>query len=124
MLGIIDRAIQANGIDAPMEEIPQYTEGYQLPLIEQLDLKAVGITSIIWASGYRFDYSFVHLPVVDEAGFPVQNRGATQYPGLYFLGMPWLYKFKSGLLLGVGEDAQFTAQQIEQERTSRGQKIV
>jgi putative flavoprotein involved in K+ transport len=116
----IDRYIQANGMDAPAEEVPQYTDGYQVPPIEQLDLKAAGITSIVWASGFRFDYSIVHLPVVDEAGFPVQNRGATQYPGLYFVGMPWLYKFKSGLLMGVGEDAQFTAQQIAQDKTPRG----
>ena len=96
----MDRYIQGNAIDAPAEQVPQYTDGYEVPLIEQLDLKAAGITSIIWATGFQFDYSIVHLPVVDEAGFPVQNRGATRFPGLYFLGMPWLYKFEVGLANG------------------------
>ncbi|MDD5370457.1 MAG: NAD(P)-binding domain-containing protein [Anaerolineaceae bacterium] len=121
MIASIDRAIQAHGIDAPAEEVPQYTDGYQVPPIEQLDLKAAGISTLLWACGFRFDYSIVHLPVVDEAGFPIQNHGITRYPGLYFVGLPWLYKFKSGLLMGVGEDAQFIAQQIASARTVAGQ---
>jgi putative flavoprotein involved in K+ transport len=54
----------------------------------------------------------VKLPVFDEDGYPVQRRGVTAYPGLYFLGLHWLYQFKSGLLLGVGEDAAFIASEI------------
>jgi len=45
-------------------------------------------------------------------GYPVGKRGVTQYPGLYFIGMPWLYKWKSGLLFGVGDDAAFVASTI------------
>ena len=75
--------------------------------IGELDLQAAGITTIIWASGYSFDFSLVHLPVFDPDGFPIQERGVTAYPGVYFVGLPWLYQQKSGLLLGVGEDAEF-----------------
>jgi putative flavoprotein involved in K+ transport len=74
-----------------------------------LDLKAAGITTVIWATGYGFDYRWVHLPVFDDYGFPVQQRGVTRFPGLYFLGMNYLYNRKSGILLGVGEDAAHIA---------------
>ena len=59
--------------------------------------------------GYTFDYNLVQAPVVDEDGFPIQKRGVTAFPGLFFVGMPWLYKMKSGHLSGVGEDAEYLA---------------
>ena len=62
--------------------------------------------------GYQFDYSLVKLPVCAADGFPVQERGVTAYPGVFFIGLPWLYKMKSGLLLGVGEDAAYIATRI------------
>ena len=77
-----------------------------------MDLKAAGITTVIWAIGYGFDYRWIHLPVCDEYGFPVQQRGVTRFPGLYFLGMNFLYNRKSGILLGVGEDATHIATAI------------
>lgn len=65
-----------------------------------------GIRTIIWAMGYTADYSLVKLPVVDEDGFPIQQRGAAYHPGLYFVGTTWLNKRKSPILLGVNEDAE------------------
>ena len=65
------------------------------------------------AMGYAFDFGLVKLPVTDGNGYPVGPRGITGYPGLYFVGLPWLSKLKSGLLLGVGEDAAFIADAIE-----------
>ena len=67
---------------------------------------------MIWANGYSFDYSWVHLPVLDDGGFPIQRRGVTHFPGLYFVGMNLLHKRKSGILLGVGEDAAHIAADI------------
>jgi putative flavoprotein involved in K+ transport len=60
---------------------------------------------VIWATGYKFDFGLVKLPVLDADGFPIQKRGITDYPGLYFAGMPWLHKAHSGLLFGFGDDA-------------------
>jgi putative flavoprotein involved in K+ transport len=77
-----------------------------------VDLRAAGITSVIWANGYGFDYSWVHLPVLDTWGYPTQQRGVTKSPGLYFLGMNMLHSPKSGILLGVGEDAAHVASEI------------
>jgi putative flavoprotein involved in K+ transport len=87
-------------------------DGYDARVITELDLKAAGITSVIWAVGYQYDYSLVKLPVLDQDGYPRQVRGCTEYPGLYFVGMMWLHTLKSGTLLGVGEDAAFIASDI------------
>jgi putative flavoprotein involved in K+ transport len=54
----------------------------------------------------------VRLPVFDASGYPLQQRGVTIYPGLYFVGLPWLHKAKSGLLFGVSDDATHIAFQI------------
>jgi putative flavoprotein involved in K+ transport len=80
-----------------------------------LDLQSAGISTIIWASGFKLDFSWVQLPVFDQTGYPVHQRGVTALPGLYFLGLNWLYKRKSALLYGVGEDAAFIASAISQK---------
>ena len=112
VLKMIDGYIQANGLDAPLEEVPQLRDGYEQPIIEELDLKAAGINTVIWAMGYTFDYSLVKLPVRDEDGFPIQVSGVSNYAGLYFVGMPWMPSEKSGFLLGVGEAAEHIASNI------------
>ena len=80
--------------------------------ITELDLNATGVSTVIWATGYTFDFSLVKLPVVDSDGYPIQKRGVTRYPGLYFLGLPWLYNRRSGILFGVGDDAAYLAAHI------------
>jgi putative flavoprotein involved in K+ transport len=108
----IDNYIEKHQLDLPLETLPQLRDGYQASHIEQLDLRAAGISTIIWAIGYTSDFSIVKLPVLDCDGFPIQQRGVTQFPGLYFVGLPWLYKQKSGLLSGVGDDAAYLASTI------------
>ena len=107
IIAMIDQYIEKHGINAPQEDLPKHQDGYVLEEITELDLQAAGIRTVIWAMGFKFDYSLVKLPVTDEDGYPVQQRGVTQFPGLYFIGMSWLYKHKSPLLMGVGEDAQY-----------------
>jgi putative flavoprotein involved in K+ transport len=109
---MIDRFIEKNGISAPPESLPKYRDGYAVEEITELDLKDAGINTILWAIGYDFDYSLIKLPVTDEDGYPIQQRGVTAYPGLYFVGLSWLHKRKSPLLMGVGEDADFIASHI------------
>jgi putative flavoprotein involved in K+ transport len=101
----IDEFIEKNHIDAPPETLPDLDDGYRVTQITDLDLHAAGITSIIWAVGYSFDYSMIDLPVQDADNFPRQKRGITEFPGLYFVGMPWLHNHASGILFGVGQDA-------------------
>lgn len=80
--------------------------------VQEIDLHASQIQSVVWATGYVLDFRWIELPVFDARGEPVQDRGATSAPGIYFLGLPWMYKVKSSFLYGVGEDAQFLAERI------------
>lgn len=112
LVKMLDEFILKSGIEAPEESLPQLQDGYAVEEVAELELKAAGIGSVIWASGYDFDFNLVKLPVTDGDGYPLQLRGVTQYPGLYFIGLPWLYKYKSGLLAGVAEDAQYVAERI------------
>ncbi len=103
------------------EKLPKLRDGYDAEVITELDLKAANITSIIWANGYNYDFSLVKAPVLDDNGYPIQQRGVTQSPGLYFLGLPWFVK--STLLLGVGDDAAHIASAImakDQQRLGGG----
>jgi putative flavoprotein involved in K+ transport len=109
---MIDGYIQAKGLDLPPEDLPQLRDGYEQPIIEELDLKAADINTIIWATGYNFDYGLVKLPVLDQNGIPIQTRGVTGHPGLYFVGMPFMPSLKTGTLAGVGEAARHVASSI------------
>jgi putative flavoprotein involved in K+ transport len=108
----IDGYIQKNGLDAPEDELPHLQDGYSVEPVTELDLASAGISAVVWAIGYTFDYSLVKLPVTTEDGYPIQQRGVTRYAGLYFIGLPWLYKLKSGFIFGVGEDAAYIAEHI------------
>ncbi len=109
---IADEYIAKNGPDVLEERLPELRDGYAAEVIRELDLAAAGIKTVIWAVGYRFDFSLVRLPILDGDGYPLQQRGITRYPGLYFVGLPWLTNQKSGLLLGVGDDAAHIAADI------------
>jgi putative flavoprotein involved in K+ transport len=82
------------------------------------DLNAAGVTTVIWCTGYRYEFDWVRLPIFDEQYQPVQNRGVTSCPGAYFVGLHWMHKYTSGTLFGVGEDAAYIAQHIT-SRSSR-----
>lgn len=112
LLQRIDGYIRFAGLEAPDETVPELKDGYETPERSELDLKSAGVTTLIWAMGYDFDFSMVKIPLVDQTGFPLSQNGETSSRGLYFSGMPWLPGQKSGLLLGVGEQAHFVARKI------------
>jgi putative flavoprotein involved in K+ transport len=76
---------------------------------QKLGLREAKISTVIWATGHRFDFGWVHLPIFDSIGAPIQKRGVTSCQGVYFLGLHWMHTFKSGLLSFVGEDAAYLA---------------
>lgn len=113
----VDSFITKSGLSVPEEmfsdeETPDPEEVVR-PLLE-LDLKTAGISSIIWATGFRYDFDWVKLPIFDDMGEPVHRRGVTNLPGLFFLGIRWLYKRKSHFMLKAGpaEDAAYIAKMI------------
>lgn len=79
---------------------------------QALRLRDAEIGSIVWATGYTLDFGWLKVPVLDEGGAPVQRRGVTAVPGLYFLGLAWLSKRTSSFICGVGHDAAWLAEQI------------
>ena len=81
-----------------------------------LDLAREGVTTVIWTTGFRPDYGWVHLDVVDGMGFPVQTDGRSDVPGLYFMGVHFQRKAQSAVLYGVGEDAEVVVQHIAEDR--------
>lgn len=82
----------------------------------ELDREEDGISTVIWTTGFRPDYGWVHFPVFDDMGFPIQKDGASAVPGLYFMGTHFLRKARSATLYGVREDAEVVARQIVERR--------
>lgn len=117
---MIEGYIEKMGINVPQRDESDGDEyagkdGYAQAEILELDLRREGIGTVVWAAGFRFDYSFVHLPVFDEAGYPMQQRGITRYPGLYFMGVHYQHTLSSDWFLGVGRDAKHVAGTITRE---------
>ena len=77
-----------------------------------LYLASEGISSVIWATGFRYDYSWIEADVTDEVDYPVTERGETTAAGLYFLGLNFLHTRKSGIVYGVSADAEHVADRI------------
>lgn len=107
----IDRWIAARGIDAP-EEAPFEKIWRPEEEITEIDLEGEGITSILWAIGFRPDYSWLEVDCLDAAGRPAFDRGVTAAPGVYFIGLGWLNTWGSGRFLAIDEDARYLAGRI------------
>ena len=112
----VDAHVAALGLPAPEETPPVLRDGFDQKILTELDLNAAGITNVIRATGYIFDFSLVKVPVTDADGFPVQTRRVTAFPGLFFVGLPWLHTAKSGLIYGLAEDARYIADHIAERR--------
>jgi putative flavoprotein involved in K+ transport len=85
--------------------------------IHELDLGAAGVTSIIWATGFAFDYGWMQVDAFDEKGKPLHQRGVSTEPGIYFLGLPWQSRRGSSFIWGVWHDAKYLADQIAIQRS-------
>ena len=114
---MVDAFVERNCIDAPAptdEELDgEPPEGdWSVPHRTAINLGQEDINTIVWATGFSYDFSWIDFPVRDEMGYPVTDRGATSVPGLYFMGLNWMVKRKSGLLYGVGDDARHVAGHI------------
>jgi putative flavoprotein involved in K+ transport len=111
----IDQYIEQHAIDAPPGERyqPVWTPEQAC---DELDLEQEGITSIIWCIGFSPDFTWLEAPVFNGRGHPAHQRGVTAQPGLYFLGLPWLYTWGSGRFSGVAKDAQFLVDRISASR--------
>jgi putative flavoprotein involved in K+ transport len=100
---LIERYIDLAGVDVPPDD--RQPVRFEPPEIEELDLEAAGIGTILWTTGYRPDFGWMGLPILDEWGFPKQRRGVADVPGLYFLGLSWQHTQASATLVGPMLDA-------------------
>ncbi len=113
----VDAHIAATHGDAPMPT-DQEMVGEPLPgrpiqhEFTHLDFAERNIRTVIWATGFGFNFSWIAFPVCDSAGYPATRMGVTSVPGLYFMGLNWMSKRKSGILFGVAEDAARLARRI------------
>jgi len=114
-LEMADEYARNRGLDLPEE--PAARAILPSPLcvtdpIRRLDLRAEGINTIIWATGYGVDFGWIDIPVFDRHGAPVQRGGVTAVSGLHFLGLQWMSRMASSFMSGVGDDAAFLADHI------------
>lgn len=105
----IDRWILEQGLDAPHEDRyrPLWRPARSGP--STIDLDGDDVRTIIWATGFSSDWSWVHLPAFDGTGYPTHHRGVTTVPGLYVLGLPWQHTWGSGRFAGINRDAEHVA---------------
>jgi putative flavoprotein involved in K+ transport len=121
-LSVLDEAdayVVRNGLDFPAEpearKVGPDPQCVSNPVL-QLNLAESGITSIIWATGFALDFSWLKVDAFDEAGKPKHQRGVSAEPGIYFLGLPWLSRRGSSFIWGVWHDAKYLADQISIQR--------
>ena len=120
LLDAADAYVARNGLDLPKEPearnlLPD-PECVADPVLE-LDLAEAGIATILWATGYAVDYSWLNVNVFDENGRPQHQRGVSTEPGVYFLGLPWLSHRGSSFIWGVWHDARYIAGHIATQRS-------
>lgn len=122
LMALLDEAdayVARNGLDLPEEpaarRIGPDPDCVTNPILE-LDLTEAGISSIIWATGFAVDYSWLKVDAFDEQGRPRHQRGVSTEPGIYFLGLPWQSRRGSSFIWGVWHDAKHVADRISTQR--------
>jgi len=119
LLDAADAYIERNGLDLPEEPEARNTlsdpECVSNSILE-LNLAEAGITSIVWATGFTVDYSWLNVNAFDENGKPQHQRGVSTEPGVYFVGLPWLSRRGSTFIWGVWHDAKHIADHIATQR--------
>ena len=106
----VDDFVARRGIAcAPPDDDPPPPGPWVQQAPRQLQLDRTGIRSVLWATGYRRDFSWIDADVFDATGEPVQRRGVTAADGLFFLGLRWMYRRGSDTIHGVGADAEHLA---------------
>ena len=113
---LIDDYITENNLSAPPAHYDEAdiadVEASCASNITSLDLKENNIKTIIWSTGFDHDHSYIKLPVFDEKGKLIHKDGIPEFPGLYFLGYPWLRTRKSPILFGIIEDVKFVVDKL------------
>jgi putative flavoprotein involved in K+ transport len=116
----VDEYIARYGIEAAVPTDVELaggppSDGWAAPGFDRLDLASAGINTVIWATGFAFDFTWIEFPVLDGTGYPITRRGETVVPGLWFVGLNWMYKRKSGIIYGVRDDAAYLVDRLARQ---------
>ena len=102
----------------PLQEDPADAPDSQAECVSpltRLSLPEAKVSTVIWATGFTGDFTWIHLPVLDPEGNPIHQQGISPIRGLYFIGFPWLISRKSGIIYGIGQDAESIARAIAKQ---------
>jgi len=109
----IDQYIERNGLRVdPSDARLQGVDGSVRKDITTLDVAQAGISSIVWATGFRCEFDWIRSPSIAPGCDPVHVRGVSTQPGLFFLGLRWLHTRRSNFIDGAGADAAYVKDQI------------
>lgn len=121
-LSVLDEAdayVEQNGLDLPEEPEARIIDADPACLtdpVRELNLEEAGISTIIWATGFSVDYSWLDVDTFDDKGRPIHQRGVSSEPGIFFLGLPWQSRRGSSFIWGVWHDARYLADIIAKQR--------
>ncbi|MDI3403588.1 flavin-containing monooxygenase [Streptomyces cavernicola] len=119
LLRAADAYVERNGLDLP-EEPEAHVLGPDPACVTEprleLGLAEAGVTSIVWATGFATDHSWLEVDAFDANGRPDQRRGVSTEPGVYFVGLPWLSRRGSSFIWGAWHDAKYIADHITTQR--------
>lgn len=124
-LGVLEEAdayVEANGLELPEEPEAKLLGAMPKSVINpilDLDLSEAGVTSVVWATGFSVDYSWLEIDGFEPNGKPKHQRGVSPVPGVYYLGLPWQSRRGSSFLWGVWHDARFIADHMMIQETYR-----
>ncbi len=116
LLARIDAHAARSGVAWPHEPHPDRIDVFEAP--EALDLDRAGIRTVLWATGFRRAYPWLHVPVLDARGEIVHDRGVTTAPGLYVVGLRLLRRRSSSFIDGQARDAEEIADHIVEHRAA------
>ncbi len=123
LLSRIDEFVEAEGLRPQVGEaepfVPLWPSFFSSHTAESCDLRAEGIRTVIWATGFRRSYPWLNLPVLDGSGDIRHTRGVTSEPGLYLLGMQFQQQRKSAFIDGVGQDAEDLVRHLAPSNSTR-----
>ena len=119
ILDLADAYVEKNGLDLPLDleahEIGPDPQCIASP-IRSVDLRAENISTIIWATGFSNDYSWLQVDAFEATNAPSHKRGISSEPGVYFLGLPWQSRRGSSFIWGVWHDAKFIVDHIQKQQ--------
>ena len=107
---LIETFIDKAGLDVPPDDRAPFD--YEPRALTELDFETAGVSTIIWATGYALDYGWIDAPIVGDRGYPRNDRGVSEIPGLYFLGLLWQHTQASATLVGPALDGPYLAEKL------------